>query len=72
MQGYAQAICRTRFFVGLKIEVDAPGVLAALRPWIECIPFPGIFLQPLIMFYGNSIYGYGHGLEEVYNPIGMR
>ena len=32
MQGYAQAICRTRFFVGLKIEVDAPGVLAAIRP----------------------------------------
>ena len=32
MQGYAQEICRTRFFVGLKIEVDAPGVLAAIRP----------------------------------------
>ena len=32
MQGYAQEICRTRFFVGLRIEVDAPGVLAAIRP----------------------------------------
>ena len=35
MQGYAQAICRTRFFVGLRNEVDAPGVLAAIRPWSE-------------------------------------
>ena len=32
MQVYAQEICRTRFFVGLRIEVDAPGVLAAIRP----------------------------------------
>ena len=32
MQGLAQDIFRTRFFVGLRIEVDAPGVLAALRP----------------------------------------
>ena len=32
MQGYAQETCRTRFFVGLRIEVDAPGVLAAIRP----------------------------------------
>ena len=32
MQGYAQEICRTRFFVGLRIEVDAPGILAAIRP----------------------------------------
>ena len=32
MQGYAQEICRTWFFVGLRIEVDAPGVLAAIRP----------------------------------------
>ena len=31
MQGYAQEICRTRFFVGLRIEVDAPGILAAIR-----------------------------------------
>ena len=35
MQGYAQEICRTRFFVGLRIEVDAPGVLAAIRPCSE-------------------------------------
>ena len=35
MQGYAQEICRTQFFVGLRIEVDAPGVLAAIRPWLE-------------------------------------
>ena len=35
MQGYAKEICRTRFFVGLRIEVDAPGVLAAIRPWRE-------------------------------------
>ena len=34
MQGYAQKICPTRFFVGLRIEVDAPGVLAAIRPWV--------------------------------------
>ena len=33
MQGYAQDICRTLFFVGLGIEVDAPVVLAAIRPW---------------------------------------
>ena len=33
MQGYGQEICQTRFFVGLRIEVDAPGVLAAIRPW---------------------------------------
>ena len=33
MQGYAQKICRTRVFVGLRIEVDAPGVVAAIRPW---------------------------------------
>ena len=33
MQGYAQEIFRTRFFVGLRIEMDAPGVLAAIRPW---------------------------------------
>ena len=32
MQDYAQEICRTRFFVGLRIEVDAPGVLAVIRP----------------------------------------
>ena len=32
MQGYAKEICRTWFFVGLRIEVDAPGVLAAIRP----------------------------------------
>ena len=31
MQGYAQEICRTRFIVRLRIEVDAPGVLAAIR-----------------------------------------
>ena len=30
--GYAKEICWTLFFVGLRIEVDAPGVLAALRP----------------------------------------
>ena len=35
MQGYAQEICRTRFIVGLRIEVDAPGVLAAIRPCSE-------------------------------------
>ena len=34
MQGYDQEICRTRFFVGLRIEVDAPGTLAAIRPWM--------------------------------------
>ena len=33
MQGYAQEICRTWIFVGLRIEVDAPGVLSAIRPW---------------------------------------
>ena len=33
MQGYAQEICRTRFFVGLRIEVDAPAILAAIRRW---------------------------------------
>ena len=32
MHGFAQKVCRTRFFVGLKIGVDAPGVLAAIRP----------------------------------------
>ena len=30
MQGYAQEIYRTQFFVGLRIQVEAPGVLAAL------------------------------------------
>ena len=35
MQGYDQEICQTRFFVGLRIKVDAPGVLAALRPWSD-------------------------------------
>ena len=35
MQGYAQEICRTRFFVGLRIEVNAPGVLAAIRPCLK-------------------------------------
>ena len=35
MQGYAQEICRTWFLVGLRIEVDAPGVLAALRPCMK-------------------------------------
>ena len=34
MQSYAQETCRTRFFVGLRIEVDAPAVLAAIRPWL--------------------------------------
>ena len=34
MQGYDQEICQTRFFVGLRIEVDAPGILAAIRPWL--------------------------------------
>ena len=32
MLGYAQEISRTQFFVGLRIEVDAPGILAAIRP----------------------------------------
>ena len=35
MQGYAKEICWTCFFVGLRIEEDAPGVLAAIRPWME-------------------------------------
>ena len=30
MKGYTQEICRTRFFVGLRIEVETLGVLAAL------------------------------------------
>ena len=45
MQGYAQDICRTRFFVGLRIEVDAPGVLAAIRP---CLYPSKLFLVDLL------------------------
>ena len=41
MQSYAQEICRTRFFVGLRIEVDAPGVLAVIRPWAHDHGRPG-------------------------------
>ena len=35
--GFAHEICRTRFFVGLIIGVDAPGVLAALRACVLLI-----------------------------------
>ena len=31
MHGFAQKVFGTQFFVALKIGVDAPGVLAALR-----------------------------------------
>ena len=34
MHGFDQKICRTRFFVGLKIGVDAPGILATLRQFM--------------------------------------
>ena len=39
MQDYAQEICRTRFLVGLRIEVEAPGVLAAIRPWSDRLSY---------------------------------
>ena len=41
MQGYAKEICRTWFFVALRIEVDAPGVIASIRPrlWTDDLCF---------------------------------
>ena len=33
MQSFVYQIFWTQLFVRLKIEVDAPGVLADLRPW---------------------------------------